>query len=486
MIPTPFANTQSFDISPDRSELLVGSSLGAEPLEYPVWTVPFPTGSPRRVANIMAHDGTWSPDGRQLIYANGHDLYSAKSDGSEARKLLTAAGTAHATRFSPDGRHLRFTVRDAANTNSLWEASADGTGLHPLLGDWTKASTQGSGQWTPDGAYYLFTGADNSGQNIWALPASTELFRKSGGAPIRVTTGPLHFDYATSGRDARRVFVIGSQPRGELVRYDSRTSQFLPFLSGLAAEEVDFSPDGQWVTYGDISDGTLWRSRVDVSERFQLTYPPEGATLPRWSPDGKQIVFCANRQGKPWRLALVSAQGGVVQQLLSENRNLVDPTWSASGREIAFGEDAAADSDIRVLDVSTRQLSTLPASKGLFSPRWSPDGRYLAALSADSQKLMLFDFGTQNWIVWADEGHSLGFPSWSRDSKYIYYDWSFGKDPSFRRLKLGEHKSEQLLSLKGLRRYFNWMASWAGIAPDGTPLFVRDTSTQEIYALQLQ
>src|SRR5205814_1303641 len=208
------------------------------------------------------------------------------------------------------------------------------------------------------------------------------------------------------------------------------------------------------------------------------------ATLPRWSPDGKQIVFCANQQGKPWELALVSAQGGAVQELLSKNSNLLDPVWSGDGRQIAFGGTGHEDYQISVLDLSTHQLSIVPGSKDLFSPRWSPNGSYLAALSADSQKLMLFDVRTQNWDVWVDEGHTVGFPTWSRDSKYIYYDWAFGKDQSFRRLKVGEHKSEQLLSLKGLRRYFNWMGSWSGITPGGTPLFVRDTSTQEIYALE--
>src|SRR5881398_650148 len=141
---------------------------------------------------------------------------------------------------------------------------------------------------------------------------------------------------------------------------------------------------------------------------------------------------------------------------------------------------------IRILDLNSHQLSTVPGSKGLFSPRWSPDGHYLAALSGDSQKLMLYDFKTQKWAVWADEGHTVGFPNWSRDSRYVYFDWFFGKDQSYRRVKVGGNKSEELLSSKGLRRYFNWLGPWSGIAPDGTPLFVRDTSTQEIYALELQ
>src|SRR5438445_13424186 len=78
---------------------------------------------------------------------------------------------------------------------------------------------------------------------------------------------------------------------------------------------------------------------------------------------------------------------------------------------------------------------------------------------------MLYDFKTQKWAVWADEGYTVGFPNWSRDSRYVYFDWFFGKDQSYRRVKVGGNKSEELLSSKGLRRYFNWLGSWSGIAP---------------------
>jgi putative flippase GtrA len=120
------------------------------------------------------------------------------------------------------------------------------------------------------------------------------------------------------------------------------------------------------------------------------------------------------------------------------------------------------------------------------SPRWSPDGRFLAALSTDSQKLLLFDFKTQKWTNWLSEPHAVGFPTWSRDSKYLYFDSTFSNDQSYRRLKVGETKPEPVVSLKDIRRYINWIGSWSGLAPDGTPLFVRDISTQEIYALDVQ
>ena len=69
-------------------------------------------------------------------------------------------------------------------------------------------------------------------------------------------------------------------------------------MSGISADGVDFSRDGQWVTYIQYPEGSLWRSRADGSERLQFTFPPMQVGLPRWSPDGKQIVFTAMLPGK--------------------------------------------------------------------------------------------------------------------------------------------------------------------------------------------
>jgi eukaryotic-like serine/threonine-protein kinase len=486
-ISTPLPNVGTRDISPDHSQLLVQSFVGTEP-EDPFWSVPLPAGFPRQLADITGHDGAWSPDGRQLLYANGNAFYLAKSDGSETHKLLTIPGLAFSPRFSPDGERIRFTVTDSQQTASaLWEAKADGTGLHALLPGWRNPPAESHGQWTPDGSYYLYTHSDASGSNIWALPERHGFLRKGVSTPAQLTTGPMDFDSALPGKDRHQIFVSGLQPRGELVSYDSRSQQFLPFLSGISVEEVDFSADGQWATYVTVPEGTLWRSRIDGTDRLQLTYAPLYAALPRWSPDGKQIAFDAAQYGKPWKIFLVSTQGGAPQELLSENRSELDPTWSHDGKQIAFGRQDVAESQvINVVDLATHQLSVLPGSQGTFSPRWSPDGRFLAALSSDSQKLELFDFKTQKWTDWLRGPHAVGFSNWSRDSKYLYFDSIFGNDQSYRRLKVGETIPEQIVSLKNLRRYLNWIGSWSGLAPDGTPIFVRDTSTQEIYALDVQ
>jgi Tol biopolymer transport system component len=356
-----------------------------------------------------------------------------------------------------------------------------------VLSGWPNQGAESNGQWTPGGAYFLFTHAEGTATNIWALPEGHSFFHRNSSTPVQLTTGPLAFDHALPSQDGHKVFVTGLQARGELVRYDPASKQFLPFLSGISVDQVDFSPDGQWVAYVTIPEGTLWRSRVDGSERLQLTNAPMFAMLPRWSPDGKQIVFSAGQYGKPWKIFLVSAQGGATQELLSENLSEMDPSWSPDGKRIAFGRLAYAENkDIEILDLQTHQISVLPGSQANFSPRWSPDGRFLVAVAGDSRKLSLFDFQTQKWTDWVTQTTALGFPCWSRDGKYLYFDSTYSNSQSYVRIKVGETKSESVLSLKDLRRYFGSVGAWSGLTPDGTPIFVRDISTQEIYALDVQ
>jgi serine/threonine protein kinase/Tol biopolymer transport system component len=490
-IPSPFTDVALADISPDHTQLLVASLKGTD-TESPFWTLPLPSGAPRRLADVVGHSGHWSPDGRKLAFAKGSDLYLANADGTEAHKLVTVSGIPNGFRFSPDGSRLRLTVTNPeGNLSSLWEVRTDGTGLHPLLANWHRLPAECCGMWTPDGRYYFFLNFNPAGGDLWALRESTGVFQKQSSTPFQLTTGPLSFGSLAPSIDGKKLFVGGRQARGELVRYDARSHQFVQFLSGISAGELDFSRDGKWVTYVSYPDYALWRSRVDGTDPLQLTFPPMSADLPRWSPDGTQIAFVDSELGRPLKIFLVSAQGGTPQELLPESRNQIDPVWSADGKQIAFGRIGFVGSTeklaIQVVDISTHQVSVIPGSDNLFSPRWSPDGRHLAALPEDSKKLVLFDFKTGKWSDWINEPEAIGFPTWSRDGSYLYYDTISTDLPTFRRVRVGQTHSELVVDLKDLRRYsLTLVGAWSGLAPDGSALFVRDLSTDEIYSLDLE
>jgi Tol biopolymer transport system component len=295
----------------------------------------------------------------------------------------------------------------------------------------------------------------------------------------------MYFFSALPSKDGKKLFVVGALARGELTRYDMKSATFAPFLSGISADGVSFSRDGQWVTYVSFPDTTLWKSKADGSQRVQLTYPPLTPELPTWSPDGRQIAFYGFLPGqKLWKLYTVAADGGTPRELIPEDPlEEWDATWSADGTRIAFGgAPANPNSAIRVLDLSTHQISTLPGSKGLFSPRWSPDGRSLIAMPFASRSLMLFDFASQKWEEIAKV--SMGFPNWSKNGDYVYFLHE-ADHPSVMRIRIRDRKIEEVADLKNFRQTGYWSV-WLGMAPDDSPLLLRDTGTQDVYALDWQ
>jgi len=186
-----------------------------------------------------------------------------------------------------------------------------------------------------------------------------------------------------------------------------------------------------------------------------------------------------------------SSQGGSAHELLAENFNEVDPSWSSDGTRLAYGRlptsIAPEVEAIFIVDLKTRQVSTVPGSDRLFSPRWSPDGRFLAAIPGDDQtKLMLFDFQTQRWSEWTKDVGQIGFISWSKDGKYLCFDTVLTSKPFFGRVKLGQAQIEPVVDLKGIHRFLGPWGEWNGIDPNGSPVLVRDIGTHEIYALDVQ
>ncbi len=186
---------------------------------------------------------------------------------------------------------------------------------------------------------------------------------------------------------------------------------------------------------------------------------------------------------------MVSAGGGTSQEILAERGSQIDANWSPDGTRLMFGDFAhdAGGLSIRILDFNTHKTETIPGSEGLFSPRWSPDGRYIVALSPDNTTLRLFDFESKKWSNWLTEpAGTVNYPVWSADSEYLYFDDLINGDESIRRVKVGESQPELVFVLGTIDRYPGGLGNWTGRAADGSWMFVRDRSTQEVYQLNLE
>src|SRR5580658_9471468 len=465
LVPSPFSNLKALDLSPDHSKLLVApmqaGSSGVSSYDE-LWTLPVAAGSAQRVGDLTGRDAAWSADGQHLVFSKGSLLLVAGASGTQPQVVFTANGSVFAPHFSPDGQRIRFTVSDAAqNSTSLWEVNQDGSSPHPLLADWQYASSACCGNWTADGRYYIFQ-AQQSVPNtalvvtaLWATPDSAGT-NSQPSALVQLTSGPMSFGNVSLPRgsnsrdtngDNKNLWAIGVQPRGEVVKYDRRSKKFIPVIAGVSATDLAFSPDGKWIAYVRMSSG------------------------------------------QSWKLYLIPSAGGTPQEVVNGSGGQIDANWSADGNRLMFGDfrQAAGGLSIRILDFKTRKIETVPGSNGLFSPRWSPDGRYIAAISPDNTTLKLFDFQTRKWSNWLVEtAGTVSYPVWSKDSQYIYFDDLVNGDESIRRVKVGENQPELSVVLGTIDRYPGALGPWIGRAVDGSWMFVRDRSTQEVYQLSME
>ncbi len=362
------------DLSPDGTTVLYLAYQSALTPTQPLYSLKVLGGSPRYLKSVR--DAGWSPDGNSIFYPepNG-DMFQMNADRTNARRLFSLGGPLSDFAVSPDGKRIRY-FKDRA----LWEATVSGAGIHQLIGDWGSGREKCCGAWSPDGSVFVFLASPKS--QIWALDERSTFFHKPSGQPVPLTASPTKWGRPVFSKDGKQIFSTGSTARGELIRLDGKSKQFLPFLNGISADLLSFSRDGRTVAYSTYPDDALWVSGVDGPGRIQLGDASVHAQWVSVSPDGSQVLYIAeSAESKVPRAYVVSSKGEGARLLLPMSSGPeTDASWSPDGHRIAFGinsiKDKTAPSEVRILDVDSQQVTTMPNSKGKFSPRWSPDGRF--------------------------------------------------------------------------------------------------------------
>lgn len=238
------------------------------------------------------------------------------------------------------------------------------------------------------------------------------------------------------------------------------------------------------MSYVSYPEGDLWRCRVDGSEKLQLTSSPLSVDLARWSPDGREIAIEATEPAQRPRAYIIPAEGGTLRKLNAGQFDIFLAGWDADGTAITFNDlSEVGHSTIRSFDLKTMQTTDVPGSASLMSPMRSPDGKYLVATTVAGDKSMLFDFSNQKWTELAKT--TVGSQAWSADSKFVYFDNGFSTDQAIYRVRILDHKIEQVAGLKDFRRVVTPWNTWFGLTPEGAPLLMHDVGSQEVYALDL-
>ena len=362
--------------------------------------IPVTSGAPRRVGNLRAFDAALSRDGEWIALRQPGRVLLARQDGTIVRVLaelprdrggLRWSPASRAMRYtglrwSPDGRTLRYTASGPGGKGSgssllgdpwVWETRVeDGVtkGLWPGL----------AGDWSSDGRHYFFPRWDAAVRrsNLWVIRERSWLPWPRP-RPVHLTLGPLDFGGVGASPDGRRLYSWGTTLRGELQRVDPKTGRLTPYLGGLSAADVAASADGRWLAWVAYPEGTLWRSRTDGTERLQLTTPPLSVFLPRFSPDGRQIVFVGlSPEESGFSVRLIPLSGGEPETLAPASppvESWWDPCWSPDGRSIVASSSSANHPGLFRIDARTRQIARLRGAERLLHPKCGRQGAILAA-----------------------------------------------------------------------------------------------------------
>jgi Tol biopolymer transport system component len=486
-IATPFSQAQLQDVSLDGKEILVLGRDGREE-ETALWIVPTDGRPLRRVGEVACHSAAFAPDGKAIAFASRNSVFITLDEGVTSHELRQFDSGPINLRWSKSGKGLRFVLQNFTTRNMTdWEIELgdhfDLLAVHRIaltpenccLG-WVETSDHD----------FFVTGGNKNENRLWALRQEHHWWRPA--HALSVELPPPLGTMSELASDARtgRLFAIGGEPnRGEFVRFEPRSRTFSPFLPGTAGLYPDVSRDGKWIVYISIDGGPLWVSSADGKDKRQVVSSFEEIELPRWSPDGTRIAFSAKNPGRPWLIYVVSREGGTPREASFGDDNQGAPTWSADGKWLAYGNvgcQASSDCAIHRIELASGKTDTLPDSGGLRTARWSPDGRYIAALQGERHQLLVFDVAKQRWRTLSDSivGDDL---SWSHDSRYLYSNRPIGNKPEIFRIPVAGGNPESIVDLESFSRLTGKFDNGLCIAPDDSVILLRQINSTEIYAL---
>ena len=375
------------------------------------------------VAVIIRGGGhpVFSPDGRRVAFiryasATRLVLATALADGSDVKDLVASSSELPFIRapvWSPDGRLIAFVQGAGGAAGEIWTVDADKPGPPKKLSSDGSAISSDDPTFSPDGRMIVHASNRGGATNVWALPVN-------GGPPIRLTSGAGP-DEAPTTDNLGRVAFVNSRWRNELIVHDLRTNtnrsivHHSPYLWAPA-----FAPDGQTLAFsrGDV-DGAwhVWLTDRDGHSPRQLTSTNGGEVYPRWTPDGRSVIF--HNWSTPRRVWRIGREGGPPSALTP---NGVDATFgdvSPDGKTLVYATTSGGQERLFVMPIGGTNAKPLRSGQGSV-PRWSPDGTWIAFAPDRGYfggVLIVRPDGSGERRV----TKSGGWPVWSHDSRSIAY-----------------------------------------------------------------
>jgi Tol biopolymer transport system component len=393
--------------------------------------------------------------------------------GYDVRRLTEIPGIEESPAISPDGRAVAFTA-SVDGTRQIFVRLLSGGAPLPVTKD---AADHQQPRWSPDGnslVYFSASGGDTSEGAVWAVPAlggsARRILSCISGADVsksarvtcfQLTGGKLQLmTAALDGSDAR---IVGSWPGG-LYRYPrwSPDERWIAFQRGDGVRDDVFIvptnggepkplttdrsvisgfgwlPSSDGIVYASSRGNTvpylpalrLWEVKLDGTAARPITAGDASYEQPDVHATGLVVAARVQMRFEIWRFPFdTSARDNVrrAQRVTHQTGQVLTPTSSPDGKEIAFLADHGGRANLWVLATDTGESRQITFERdptvAVGVPVWSPDGQSIAFVSSKGNTGLVFGL----WLVSPDGSNlrnvaKLGLGvSWSQDGKWAYY-----------------------------------------------------------------
>jgi eukaryotic-like serine/threonine-protein kinase len=284
---------------------------------------------------------TWTPDSTAVATSDGKNvaLISART-GAIQRLMQSEKREVDAfPSFSPDGNSLAFARRLATGFIQLAISSPSGAPPRVIASNYT--GIYGI-VWTPDGKSLIYAASRGETRGVWRISAAATPQDQPEALPVPPGERPCMSRPGKNGASRMAIQVSGIDTN--IWRLDLATKQAVPVISSTRAELYpQYSPEGSRIAFASDRSGAfeIWVANADGTNQVQLTAFRSRAAAPRWSPDGRELVFSA--VGASHRgIYVVDARGGEPREVAKGFR----PSWSHDGRSIYFASDKSGLVDV--------------------------------------------------------------------------------------------------------------------------------------------
>ncbi len=390
------------DWSPDGKSILFASNRDPTQFRIDLYEMPATGGPVHRITRDGGRDGTYSADGKTVVYARGfntiyqdnyegsanYDIYTTPRAGGLPTRLVRSAGNERYPCFSKDGKEIWYTAEEKGVANFY---------AMPATGLLAKGAKRRQ--------ITKFTGNDVQRPDL-AWDGKTVVYERWG----QLYTS----DLTTASPTAHKLELI--------VKGDRRHSGVTRRTVTSGAQQVHLSKDGGSMVFA--LHGDIWRTSGSGGKAVRLTSGPAKDEWPRISPDGTTVAFQSDRSGNS-DIWLLNLHSGATRQVTKDRGGDFFHNWSPDGSKLVFCSERSGNRDIWTIDVATgatTRLTKHPA--GDDDPSWSPDGRSIAFDSArdGNQSIYVMDADGSNPRRITNGTSFFQVPSWSPDGSLLVYE----------------------------------------------------------------